>query len=390
MKKRRVKKISVILLLLIIIGMTVVLSLFNTDNKQKTNNQNEGQNNVFEEKNDSNEEKVVEKVKETEKTMSIIMVGDALIHDSIYNDAFIGNNQYDFKKMFVDIEPLIKDYDLKYYNQETIIGGKELGLSNYPLFNSPDEIGSDLVSIGFNMVSLATNHSLDKGERGLNYSINFWNNQEGVVTAGSYASWEDRDNIKIHEMDGIKYAFLSYTVSTNGLRLPEGKEYLVNVYSDELAKKDIESVRDKVDVVIVAMHWGNEYTHTPTYEQKRMAKYLSDLGVNLIIGCHPHVIQPIDYVGDTLVIYSLGNFISSQRSLGLAKIIGLMVGVDIVVDQGKVTFENLQSELLFTYDNRYKDFKIIPFSNLNDEILNNYKQIREEYMNIVNAEVYYD
>lgn len=390
MKKRRLKKIPVVLFLLIMVGIAVILSLFNTDNKQKTNIQKEEQNNVSEVKKDINEENVVEEVKETKKTMSIIMVGDALIHDSIYNDAFIGNNQYDFKKMFVDIEPLIKDYDLKYYNQETIIGGKELGLSNYPLFNSPDEIGSDLVSIGFNMVSLANNHSLDKGERGLNYSINFWNNQDGVVIAGSYASWEDRDNIKIHEMNGIKYAFLSYTVSTNGLRLPEGKEYLVNVYSDELAKKDIESVRDKVDVVIVAMHWGNEYTHTPTYEQKRMAKYLSDLGVNLIIGCHPHVIQPIDYVGDTLVIYSLGNFISSQRSLGLAKIIGLMVGVDIVVDQEKVTFENLQSELLFTYDNRYKDFKIIPFSNLNDEILNNYEQIREEYMNIVNTEVYYD
>ena len=390
MKKRRLKKVPVVLLLFIMVGIAVILSLFNTDNKQKTNIQKEEQNNVSEVKKDINEEKVVEEVKETKKTMSIIMVGDALIHDSIYNDAFIGNNQYDFKKMFVDIEPLIKDYDLKYYNQETIIGGKDLGLSNYPLFNSPDEIGSDLVSIGFNMVSLANNHSLDKGERGLNYSINFWNNQEGVVIAGSYASWEDRDNIKIHEMNGIKYAFLSYTVSTNGLRLPEGKEYLVNVYSDELAKKDIESVRDKVDVVIVAMHWGNEYTHTPTYEQKRMAKYLSDLGVNLIIGCHPHVIQPIDYVGDTLVIYSLGNFISSQKSLGLAKIIGLMVGVDIVVDQEKVTFENLQSELLFTYDNRYKDFKIIPFSNLNDEILNNYEQIREEYMNIVNAEVYYD
>ena len=260
----------------------------------------------------------------------------------------------------------------------------------YPLFNSPDEIGSDLVDIGFNMVSLANNHSLDKGERGLNYSVNFWNSQEGVVTAGSYASWEDRDNIKIHEMNGIKYAFLSYTVSTNGLYLPEGKEYLVNVYSDELAKKDIESIRDKVDVVIVAMHWGNEYTHTPTYEEKRIAQYLSSLGVNLIIGCHPHVIQPVDYIGDTLVIYSLGNFISSQRSLGLAKIIGLMVGLDIVVDQGKVTFENINYELLFTYDNRYKDFKIIPFSNLNNDILNNYEQIKEEYMDIVESEVYYD
>ncbi len=386
MKKRRLKKLPIFIMLLLVVGLVVgITSLTNQSNNSKEKSENvKAQQEVVEEK------EVIEEIKETKKTMSLIMVGDALIHDSIYNDAAIGNNQYDFKKMFVDIEPLIKDYDLRYYNQETIIGGKDLGLSNYPLFNSPDEIGSDLVDIGFNMVSLANNHSLDKGERGLNYSVNFWNSQEGVVTAGSYASWEDRDNIKIHEMNGIKYAFLSYTVSTNGLYLPEGKEYLVNVYSDELAKKDIESIRDKVDVVIVAMHWGNEYTHTPTYEEKRIAQYLSSLGVNLIIGCHPHVIQPVDYIGDTLVIYSLGNFISSQRSLGLAKIIGLMVGLDIVVDQGKVTFENINYELLFTYDNRYKDFKIIPFSNLNNDILNNYEQIKEEYMDIVESEVYYD
>lgn len=384
MKRRRLKKFPVFIILLLITGLVLVfITLTNRSNKEEKTKGIEPQQEVV-------EEKVIEEVKETKKTMSLIMVGDALIHDSIYNDAAIGNNQYDFKKMFVDIEPLIKNYDLRYYNQETIIGGKDLGLSNYPLFNSPDEIGSDLVEIGFNMVSLANNHSLDKGERGLNYSVNFWNSQEGVVTAGSYASWDDRDNIKIHEMNGIKYAFLSYTVSTNGLYLPEGKEYLVNVYSDELAKKDIESIRDKVDVVIVAMHWGNEYTHTPTYEEKRIAQYLSNLGVNLIIGCHPHVIQPVDYIGDTLVIYSLGNFISSQRSLGLAKIIGLMVGLNIVVDQGKVTFENINYELLFTYDNRYKDFKIIPFSNLNNDILNNYEQIKEEYMRIVESEVYYD
>lgn len=324
------------------------------------------------------------------RSMSLVMVGDALIHDSIYKDAYIGDNNYIFLDMFTDIGEIIKDFDLRYYNQETIIGGKDLGLSNYPLFNSPDEIGSDLVKTGFNMVSLANNHSLDKGVQGLEYSINFWNNMEGVITAGSYKSNEDRDNPKIYEMNGIKYAFLSYTVSTNGLNIPEGYEYLVNVYSDEIVKNDIESVENDVDVIIVAMHWGDEYTHIPTYEEKRIAMYLSSLGVNLIIGSHPHVIQPVDYVGDTLVIYSLGNFISSQRSLGLNKIIGLMVGLNITVDDEKVTFDNINYELLYTYDNGYKDFKVIPFSKLNNDILNNYEQIKEEYMNIVNSEVYYD
>lgn len=369
------KKIGLIVFLLFIVFISGCVSSNNEENKNA--------------KKTVDNQKVVE-VKATKKSMSIVMVGDALIHDSIYKDAYIGDNNYDFMNMFTDIGEIIKDYDLRYYNQETIIGGKDLGLSNYPLFNSPDEIGSDLVKTGFNMVSLANNHSMDKREVGLNYSINFWKSMDGVITAGSYSSFEERDNIEIHEQNGIKYAFLSYTIGTNGIPVPEGKEYLVNVYSDELAKNNIESVKDKVDVIIVAMHWGNEYSHKPNEEQKRIAKYLSSLGVNLIIGCHPHVIQPVDYVGDTLVIYSLGNFISSQRSLGLNKIIGLLVGLNINVDDGKVSFDNIKYELLFTYDEHYRNFKIIPFSNLNNDILNNYEQIKEEYMNIVNSEVYYD
>ena len=377
-KRRRLKRKPIFIILIVV--LIVVFSFKFDFIKKKVDNKNI----------DKIEQQVVEEVKDVKRSMSLVMVGDALIHDSIYNDAFIGNNNYDFKGMFTDIEPLIKDYDLRYYNQETIIGGKDLGLSNYPMFNSPDEIGSNLVDIGFNLVSLANNHSLDKREAGLNYSINFWNSMEGVVTAGSNASWEDRNNPKVYEKNNIKYAFLSYTISTNGLKLPEGREYLVNVYSDELVKQDIDKIKDDADVIIVAMHWGDEYTHKPNDEQKRIAKYLSSLGVNLVIGCHPHVIQPVDYVGDTLVIYSLGNFISSQRSLGLNKIIGLMVGLNINVDNGKVTFDNINYELLYTYDENYKNFKIIPFSNLNDNILNNYEQVKEEYMNIVNSEVYYD
>lgn len=375
------KKVRILLILIVLLSMIGAIVYFNDNTKT---NREVKKKVVIEEQ----VEDVIEEPKR--KELSLVMVGDALIHDSIYKDASLGDGNYDFMSMFTDVGEIIKDYDLRYYNQETIIGGKNLGLSNYPLFNSPDEIGSDLVKTGFNMVSLANNHSLDKGEVGLNYSINFWNSLDGVITAGSYASWEDRENIKIHEVNGIKFAFLSYTTGTNGLSIPSGKEYLVNVYDEDKVKEDIEKIKDDVDLIIVAMHWGSEYTHTPTKEEKEIAKYLSSLGVNLIIGCHPHVIQPVDYVGDTLVIYSLGNFISSQRSLGLNKIIGLLVGLNIVVEDDKVTFEDLKYELLFTYDKNYRQFKIIPFSKLNNEILNNYEQIEEEYMNIVNSEVYYD
>lgn len=384
MKKRKIRKkrvIGFIVFLLIIASLFTCLFLYLNRDKDKGKNSNDVK----------NEPKVDNKVEEPkEKRMSLVAVGDALIHSGVYYDASLGNGNYDFSKMFTYLSEAIKDYDLKYYNQETIIGGKNLGISNYPRFNSPDEIGSDLVKAGFNMVSLANNHTLDMGEQGILYSVSFWRNQN-VIFNGQSDSFEDRNNIRIYEQNGIKYAFLAYTDTTNGLNIPSGKEYLLNVYSDAQAKKDIEKVKGKVDVIIVSMHWGEEYTHTPTTVQTREAEYLSSLGVNLIIGSHPHVIQPVGYVNDTLVIYSLGNLISAQFTLGLDKIIGLMVGMDIVVKDNKVTFENVKKELLYTYcTSNYKNFSVIPFSKLTDDVLKNHEKIEEEYMAIVNSEVKYD
>ncbi len=333
---------------------------------------------------------VEEKPKEEPKAkkMSIVMVGDALIHGAVYADASLGNGTYDFSKMFTSIEPIISKYDLRYYNQESIIGGGEP--KHYPRLNSPKEIGEDLVSIGFNLVSLANNHSLDQNEAGILYSNDFWKTQENVITAGTYSSFEERNELPVYSQNGITYAFLAYTTKTNGLNVPSGKEYLLNVYDEKQVKSDIEAVKAKgAEVIIVSMHWGDEYTHVPTAEEKEIALYLSSLGVNLIIGSHPHVIQPIAYVGDTLVIYSLGNFISAQKVLGLEKIIGLLVGVEIVVEpDSTVHFENLSSELLYTYYNsKNRDFKVIPFSELTDDILKNHSEIEEEYLEILDREV---
>ena len=342
------------------------------------------ENNV--EKNDMS--KSVKNVKA--KKMSLVAVGDCLIHGAVYMDAKTGVDTYDFSKMIELVKPMIQNYDLKYYNQETIIGGKNLKVSHYPRFNSPDEIGDNMVDLGFNMISLANNHTLDKGEEGILYSNNYWKGKN-VITAGTYSSQEERDNVKIYEKNGIKYAFLAYTTTTNGLSVPSGKEYLVNVYSQDQAKKDIDSIKNKVDVIIVSMHWGEEYVFDPTNSQKEIALYLSKLGVNLIIGSHPHVIQPVGYVNDTLVIYSLGNFLSGQRSMGIDKTIGLMIGMDIVVKNNKVTFENINKSLLYTYSTTYDtNYKVYPFKDLDNSILNDYESLEKEYMNIVDKEVIYD
>ena len=331
------------------------------------------------------EEKIVDTKKVTD--VSMVMVGDALIHASLYQTAnkYANYNGYDFKPMLKYTKEITKDYDLAYYNQETILGGKDLGLSTYPLFNSPYEVGDAFIDAGFNMVSLATNHTIDKGEKGVLNSRKYWNSKEGVIAAGSYSSFEERDKVVINEKNGLKYAFLSYTTYTNGLVVPSGKEYLVNVYDKDLVKEEIERYKDKVDMIIVAMHWGDEYMTYPTTAQKEIANYLSSLGVNLIIGCHPHVIEPIEYINDTLVIYSLGNFISSQ--VGVERLTGLMLSLNIEKEEyhGKTTikFKDIEGTLLYT--DRNNGYIVYPYHKLNNNILNGYKTYYEKFKKVVTA-----
>lgn len=314
--------------------------------------------------------------------ISMITAGDALIHSSVYQDAFISGSSYDFKKMIPSIKNLVSGYDLKYYNQETIIGGKDLGVSTYPCFNSPDEIGDAMLDAGFNMVSLANNHTLDRGEKAILYSTQQYWATKDVMVAGSYDSFEHRNRINVKELNGIKYTMLSYTTNTNGLNTPSGKDYLVNRYDPEQVKKDIEAVKPYTDVIIVAMHWGEEYTATPVSSQKQIAEYLSSLGVNVIIGTHPHVIEPIEYIGDTLVIYSLGNFISAQ--IGIDRLVGAMVSYDIVKnDDNTIKIENVKANLIYTYYNNYRNYYVYPFTELNSNILPNYVSLYEKYSNII-------
>ena len=319
--------------------------------------------------------------------IDMVMVGDALIHATVYMQAAknANYNGYDFKPMLKYVKEITKDYDLGYYNQETILGGEELGLSTYPLFNSPYEVGDAFIDAGFNLVSLATNHTIDKGEKGVLNSRSYWDKQTDVIAAGSYSSMEQRNEIVIKEKNDIKYGFLSYTTYTNGLVVPKGKEYLVNVYDEEQVKKDVESYRDKVDLLIVAMHWGTEYVTYPTNSQKEIANYLASLDVDLIIGTHPHVIEPIEYIDDTLVIYSLGNFISSQ--IGVERLTGLMLSVNIQKeeyhDKTTITFNDIEGTLLYT--DRYNGFIVYPYHLLNNNILNNYQNYYSKYKKVVTA-----
>lgn len=367
-----------ILVLILVIILSVLCYLIVKDDLFKEENPKE-----------IKETKEVKKEKVKEEKLSLVMVGDALLHSSLYNDAY-QNGTYNFSPQLELIKPIVQNYDLAFYNQESILGGTSLGLSSYPTFNSPQEFGDAMVDAGFNLVSLANNHTMDKGVKAIESSCNYWKTKD-VLTAGSYCSGEDADNIQVKEKNGIKYALLAYTYGTNGISVPQDKPYLVNLYSDEKAKADIEKVRDKVDLLIVSMHWGTEYRSEPTDEQKREAEYLSSLGVDIIIGTHPHVIEPITYIGNTLVIYSLGNFISAQTtSNDYNTIVELMTSVDVVKTtkngQSEIKLENLNNELLYNYykkGSRWTDFKVIPFSQMNESYNPDYKRLYEKYSGVV-------
>ena len=338
-------------------------------------------------------------------SISLIMAGDNLINDKLYNAAKKDDGSYDFKSMYSYIKDIVKNYDLAYYNQETILGGSEIGVSSYPAFNSPYEVGDATIDTGFNLVSLATNHTLDRGEKAIINSLNYWNNKSNVLTSGSYLSNDDRNKINIKEVNNITYTMLNYTYGTNGIKVPEGKEYLVNIWPctgnnpdndtkyqeyKEVVKKDILRVRDKVDLLIVAMHFGVEYTHVPTNYQIDMAEFLSSLGVDIIIGTHPHVIMPITYINDTLVIYSLGNFLSAQdtnndynTTVGLLSSIKITKNID-KDNNSSIKLSDLNNELIYTTN---KDgYKIIPFSNPDiKDYLNDYERVYNKYANIVRS-----
>ncbi len=400
-RRRRIKWGRIVLFICFIVLVSLVAIYFTRD-KDEVDYSEILKDNIPKLKNKQDEEKNYK--------VSVIAAGDNLIHSSVYKDAQTSYNEYDFKPMYDLIKPIVSKYDIAYYNQETILGGKELGVNDYPTFNSPQEVGDAMIDAGFNLVSLATNHTMDSGEKAVLKSREYWDSKEDVLAVGSYSSDEDREKIRIETKNNISYTMLNYTYGTNGITVPSGKDYLVNVWPTNLeindperdyeyqeykkqVKKDIDKVRDKVDVLFVAMHWGVEYTHEPTEYEKDMAKYLESLGVDVIIGTHPHVIQPVTWINDTLVIYSLGNFISAQYQnqspcTNYMCTTGLMTAFDIEKTtkgkESKITVKNVKNELIYTYYSGWRNFKVVPFSNEKiKDLLYGYQDTYTKYKNVV-------
>lgn len=268
--------------------------------------------------------------------ITLMAVGDNLMHMGVVYTGRMQDNTYDYSFLFEDISNFLGKADIKIINQETILGGNELGFSGYPYFNSPTEVGDAIAAAGFNVVLQASNHSADQGIKGLKNCAAYWEKYPDVLMTGIYeeAPEEEKEKtpIPILNIDGVTFAVLNYTYGPNMEVLPReiqghlnmlcawdensGAIDFTTIHPDVLT--EIEEASKQADVVIVCPHWGTEYTTKPSQYQKEFAKQMTQAGADLIIGTHPHVVQPVEWVesengNKALCYYSLGNYVSTQK-----------------------------------------------------------------------------
>ena len=273
-------------------------------------------------------------ISETEpepETVSLVMAGDVLLHTAVAESGLAEDGSYHFDQLFSHVAA-IKDADIALVNQEVIIGGEELGITGYPSFNAPYALGDALVNAGFDVILHATNHALDKGKNGLINCMNFWKtNYPQETVLGIHNSREEQDQICVYEKNGMKIAILNYTYGTNGISLPADMPYGVDLLREDKVISDLKQAEELADFTVVCPHWGTEYEHGITDEQKYWTRIFAENGADLVIGTHPHVIEPVEWYGDEndgkemLVYYSLGNFVNWTSDSG-AGISDRMVG----------------------------------------------------------------
>lgn len=284
--------------------------------------------------------------------VDLIAVGDNLYHQKIIDSGKQWNGTRNYDSIYANIKDHIKNADIKVINQEVILTGNPAQWSGYPTFGCPLEAGQAVVNAGFNVITHATNHSWDKGRAGAMESVSFWKSKQGILLTGMYSSWNDYNSTVIGEYNGVKVAFLNYTYGLNGYTLPFDCRYIVKLLNMDLVCSDIQKARKQADIVIVFPHWGEEYTNNPTSAQRSMARQMANAGADLIIGCHPHVIQPLEIIttnGGRKVpcYYSLGNFVSNMPQP--ERCVEAMAKVRIKKEGKKVSIESAEALPLVNY-----------------------------------------
>lgn len=316
------------------------------------------------------EEKVII---EKDREVSFLAAGDNLIHGLIYYSGDQGDGSYSFDRMYERVSDEISSADIAYLNQETICGGTQLGLQSYPTFNSPYEILDSVAAAGFDWITTSSNHSMDVGEEGILSQLSHLEELPQLIQTGTNASADEAKEYKVIEKNGVKIGLLSYTYGLNGFALPDGKEYLVNLIDEDRIREDMKALNQISDVQVVSMHWGVEYQFEENEEQRALAQLLSDEGADVIIGTHPHVLQPMEVLkgeegNETLVMYSLGNFVSAQDVN--SRMLGGMAKWTLVYHPSdkSVSFKNICFEPTVMYfDPSGTDVQVYPLSEYTDD-----------------------
>lgn len=317
-------------------------------------------------------------VKKENTIINMSIIGDIMCHNSQYYDAY-KNSTYDFSYVFEDIKSYIENSDIAIGNLETTFAGSSKGYSSYPSFNTPEALAYDLKELGIDVLSTANNHSLDTGYNGIESTINYLNDA-GISHTGTFKSQEEQNTILYKDVKGIKIAFLAYTYGTNGIEIPKDKEYCVNIIDKDLIASHLELAKqENPDLICVNMHWGTEYQTTPNETQMDLATFLFENGVDIILGSHPHVLQPMEkYIitlpdgnqKDGFAIYSLGNFMSGQDKENTRSSIILNLEITKNGETGKISINNFSYIPIYTFTSpKYKNYKILDI----EKTINNYE-----------------
>ncbi len=313
------------------------------------------------------------------KKAKLTIVGDFLFEQPFYNSLEAGD---DANHYFQKVKPYFQNDDITIGNMEVVIGNDNLEVSGVGYsFCAPQSIGNLVNTLGIEVLSTANNHTYDRGLAGIRSTLDFFRNQTDILTVGTYYDEEDTTKDRILEKNGITFGFLSYTYGTNqripvnernlvGLYREPGVTYVTKEYEDKL-KKEVGDLRKKVDVVIVMMHWGKEFTYSPNEEQINMAHLLNEAGADIIIGNHSHSIEPIGWIGTdhiSLVYYSLGNFVSADNNItrtseefNNAYQFGLLSTLEITKEQEQIAINEVNAEPIINYyDSNLRNFELIP------------------------------
>lgn len=349
------------------------------------------------------EDELVEEQEEVR--VALKAVGDNLIHETIYLEALQSDGTYDFSHLYANVANDIQASDIAFINQETIIGGSSLGIAGYPSFNTPTEMIQNLHDVGFNLLNLATNHSLDRGQQGIANTLLALRNNPTMIYDGIAESTLEYNTIPTFEKNGITFSFLAYTYGTNGIQAPYS--YSVSYFDEGQIRSDVATAKAISDVVIVSAHWGDENTFVPNSFQTYYAQLFADLEVDLVIGTHPHVIQPLEVLtgvngNETLVAYSLGNFTGGMLSTNNA--ISGMLELEFVKhpEREEITMENIVwTPLIIHFEGNqnnilaeryhYTTYKVADYTDAlaQQHVLNGYagNMVSLDYINQITAQV---